>query len=78
MARLTAAQRRAAPHAGPGDSFPIPDANHARLALAMAGHAANPAAVRAAVHKRYPNIGQKGSKRKHGLHHDAHVQHPRD
>lgn len=77
MARLTAAQRKAAPHAGPGDSFPIPDANHARLALAMAGHAANPSAVRAAVHKRYPNIGSKGSKRKHGLAHMAHVTHSR-
>lgn len=57
--RLTAAQRRAAPHAGPGDSFPIPDINHARLALAMAKHAANPAAVRAKVHARFPSIGKK-------------------
>lgn len=57
MARLTEAQRAAAPHAGPGNSFPIPDANHARLALSMAHYAANPAAVRAKVHAAYPGIG---------------------
>lgn len=27
--------------AGPGRSFPIPDANHARLAIAMAARSAN-------------------------------------
>lgn len=75
MARLTAAERRAAPHAGPGDSFPIPDENHARMALSEAHYAANPSAVRAAVHKRFPNIGSKGSKHKHGLVHMAHVRH---
>jgi hypothetical protein len=41
----------------------------------MAGHAANPSAVRAAVHKRYPQIGQKGTKHKHGLLHGKHIRH---
>ncbi len=59
MARLTAAQRRAAPHAGPGNSFPIPDAKHARLALSMAHYAKDPASVRAKVHAMYPSIGAK-------------------
>lgn len=57
--KLTAAQRAAAPHAGPGNSFPIPDANHARLALAMAHYAANPAAVRAKVHQHYPGMASR-------------------
>ena len=61
MARLTAAQRRASPHAGPGDSFPIPDAKHARLALSMAHYADNPAAVKAKVHAAYPGIGHKAA-----------------
>ena len=55
--KLTAAQRKAAPHAGPGNSFPIPDEIHARLALSMAHYAKDPAAVRAKVHAKYPGIG---------------------
>ena len=42
MARLTAAQRNALPDsafAGPNRTFPITDANHARAALMLAGHA---------------------------------------
>jgi hypothetical protein len=42
MARLTAAQRKALPDsafAGPGRTFPIPDKDHARAALMLAGHA---------------------------------------
>lgn len=42
MARLTAAQRKKLPKktfAGPGRSFPIPDANHARAALSLVGRA---------------------------------------
>jgi len=58
MSKLTAAQRKAAPHAGPGDSYPIPDAKHARLALSMVHYADDPAAVKAKVHARYPNIGR--------------------
>jgi hypothetical protein len=42
MARLTAAQRKALPasdFAGPNRSFPVQDADHARAALMLAGHA---------------------------------------
>lgn len=62
MARLTAGARRAIPSqdfAGPGRSFPIEDPNHARAALSMAHNAADPAAIRAAVHRKYPNIGRQ-------------------
>lgn len=44
MADLNAAARRALPQsdfAGPGRSFPIPDANHARLAISGAARSAN-------------------------------------
>ncbi len=47
MARLTAAQRRALPasdFAGPGRSYPVNDANHARAALSLLHNA--PAAAR--------------------------------
>jgi len=55
MARLTADQRRGLPKnafAGPHRSFPIPDKNHAKAALALIRHAA-PAArpkIRARAH----------------------------
>lgn len=42
-------------------SYPIPDASHARNALARVsqhGSSAEKAAVRAKVHLRYPNIGK--------------------
>lgn len=42
--KLSAIARRQMPQgqfAGPGRSFPIPDANHARLAIAMAGRSEN-------------------------------------
>jgi len=61
MARLSAANRRAMPSsqfAGPDRSFPIPDASHARAALSMAHDASNPGAIRAAVHRKFPGIGQ--------------------
>lgn len=47
---------------GPG-SYPIPDASHARNALARVsqhGSSEEKAKVRAAVHRKYPGIGQKG------------------
>ena len=62
MAVLHAAERNALPSstfAGPDRSFPIPDANHARAALSMAHNAANPAAIRAKVHEKFPGIGDK-------------------
>ena len=46
MARLTAAARNALPasaFAGPNRSYPIPDAGHAKAAMARAGEFAGPA-----------------------------------
>lgn len=57
--------------AGAG-SYPIPDEKHARMALAMVakyGSAEEKARVRAAVHKKFPEIDKK----KHSPIHD----HPR-
>ena len=76
MARLTRAARAKLsksefankPKAGTAEgkkkpgSYPIPDANHARLALAMVAKHGTPsekARVRAAVHKKYPKIQHK-------------------
>jgi hypothetical protein len=62
--RLTAAKRNALPSksfAGPDRSYPIEDANHARNALARVsqhGTSALKARVRAAVHRKYPGIGE--------------------
>lgn len=72
---LTAASRQALPKSdfalpGKGEgpkgagagSYPIPDANHARNALARVaqhGSSAEKAKVRAAVHRKFPGIGQK-------------------
>ena len=59
MARLTTAARKRIPSsefAGPGRSFPIQDKSHARAALSMAHYAADPAAIKAKVHDKFPNI----------------------
>lgn len=62
--RLTAKQRNAMPaksFAGPDRSYPINDASHARNALARVSQYGDPALkarVRAAVHRKYPGIGQ--------------------
>jgi hypothetical protein len=64
MSKLTAAARKSLPakdFAGAGRSYPIPDANHARNALARVsqhGTSEEKAKVRAAVHRKYPGIGQ--------------------
>lgn len=68
MSTLTAAMRRKLPRkdfAGPKKSYPIPDANHARNALARVsqfGTPAEKARVRAAVRRKFPSIGKKGGK----------------
>ncbi len=62
MAKLTAKRRNALPaktFAGPDRSYPIPDASHARNALARASQNAGPdlkARIRAKVHKKFPGI----------------------
>jgi hypothetical protein len=70
MAKLTSKARSklksssfAVPSKKPGSgSYPIPDASHARNALARVsqhGSPAEKAKVRAAVHRKYPSIGKK-------------------
>ena len=64
MAKLTAKKRNALPaktFAGPDRSYPIPDASHARNALARASQHAGPALkakIRAKVHAKFPGIKQ--------------------
>lgn len=64
MARLTAAERNALPDsafAGPNRSFPITDADHARAALMLAGHA--PAKYRTHIMNKADKVlGKKGSR----------------
>ena len=65
MGVLFAKQRNALPKAdfaGPDRSFPIPDASHARNALARAHFAANPAAIKAKVAAKFPSIQVSGMK----------------
>jgi hypothetical protein len=65
MAKLTTAARNAIPSknfALPGRHYPIPDASHARNALARASANASPseqATIRAKVHAKFPGIGKK-------------------
>ena len=61
MSKLTAKRRNALPaktFAGPDRSYPIPDASHARNALARASGKPVAARVRAAVHRKFPGIGK--------------------
>lgn len=66
MAKLTAKTRNALPassFAGPGRSYPIEDASHARNALARAAQHASPelqAKIKAKVKRRFPNIAVEG------------------
>jgi hypothetical protein len=62
MAKLTAAQRKAAPKAGPKGSFPIPDKSHAIQALREKKFAANPAGIVAKVHAKFPDVGKSVKK----------------
>ena len=66
MAKLNAKKRNALPgsdFAGPDNSYPINDANHARNALARASQHASPelkAKIRAKVHNKFPGIRVEG------------------
>lgn len=65
MAKLTGKERGNLPakdFAGPKRSFPIPNASHARNALARVADKgpAVKAEVRAKVHSKYPSIGKLG------------------
>jgi len=63
MAKLTTKERKALPasdFAGGKGHYPIPDASHARNALARVSQFGSPALkakVRAAVHRKYPGMG---------------------
>ena len=63
MSKLTSSERNALPtsdFAIPSKkAYPIHDPNHARDALARASGKPEEAQVRAAVHRRYPNMGKK-------------------
>ena len=65
MAKLTAKARKAIPgkaFALPGRRYPIEDKSHARNALSRIsqfGSSAEKSKVRAAVHRKYPDIGKK-------------------
>lgn len=72
MAKLTTKARKAIPSkefAGPDRSYPIEDKSHARNALSRVsqhGSSAVKAKVRAAVHRKYPDIGKShGQKADH-------------
>jgi hypothetical protein len=64
VAKLTAKGRRAIPtkdFAGPDRSYPIPNASHGRNALSRVsqfGTSDLKAKVRAAVHRKFPDIGK--------------------
>ena len=68
MAKLTSARRKALPtstFAGPDRSYPIPDASHARNALARASQHASPALqakIKRKVAAKFPGIKQGGRK----------------
>jgi hypothetical protein len=66
MAKLTAETRNKIPtksFAGPNRSYPIEDASHARNALARVSNKspALKAKVSAAVHRKYPGMGKRGT-----------------
>lgn len=73
MAVLTAKTRNALPSSSfalPGRRYPIHDAAHARNALsrvAQHGTSAEKATVRAAVHRRFPGIGESFAGKIHGM-----------
>jgi hypothetical protein len=71
MSKLTAKRRNALPgkdFAGPGRSFPINDAAHARNAIARASqfHPELKAEIRAKVHRKFPGIKQHEEMRMDG------------
>lgn len=65
MAKLSTAERKKLPakdFASGKGHYPIEDENHARNALSRVSQFGSPslkAKVRAAVHRKYPNIGKK-------------------
>lgn len=79
MTKLTAAKRKSIPKSqmavpskgtktggAVSGSYPIPDAAHARNALARAAGKPVEGQVRAAVHRKFPNIGKSSAKKTKG------------
>ena len=67
MAKLTSKERNKIPEgefAGPDRSYPIEDRNHAKNALARASGKPVEGRIRAAVHRKYPDIGKKAGGKK--------------
>lgn len=76
MAKLSASARKALPKSdfavkskagsaagkAAGGSYPIPDRSHAANALARSSGKPEAAQVRAAVKRKYPDMGKKGKK----------------
>jgi hypothetical protein len=70
MAKLTVKARNhlaSSTFAGPDRSYPIPDASHARNALARASGKTIAPEVRAAVHRKFPGIGAKAKRYAQGV-----------
>jgi hypothetical protein len=62
VAKLNAAARKkisSKNFAGPDRSYPIEDESHARNALARSSGKAIAPRIRAAVHRKYPDMGKK-------------------
>lgn len=58
---------RTGPYAGPSGgspkgSYPIPDKAHAKAAIKMSGHAPNPAGIKSAVYRKYPDLKPEDKK----------------
>jgi hypothetical protein len=69
MAKLTKKARSAIPtseFAGPGRSFPIEDAKHAKAAIMLSGHAANPAAIVRKARAKLASLKGHGGAKKRG------------
>ena len=70
MAKLSSKERNSLPasaFAGPGRSYPIEDASHARNALARGAQHASPelqAKIKAKVRRKFPNIRVEGESAK--------------
>ena len=63
--------KRTGPYAGPSGgaprgSYPIPDVKHGKAAIKLSGHAPNPAGIKAAVYRKYPQL-KPGKKYEGGI-----------
>jgi len=59
--KFASGAKRTGPYAGPSGgapkgSYPIPDIGHAKAAIKLSGHAPNPAGIKSAVYRKYPEL----------------------